>query len=229
MDVACDKCQAKFKIPDEKVPKDQAFNVTCPKCRNKISIDSRSGDSAPAKAAAPAAEPQAAKKKSLAEEVGSGSYDAGEKPFDFLAEGMETALLCEPDAAVRAKLKTALDNMGYHTTEPESAREVLKQMRFHDFDMVVINELFDTPNPDMNNVLRYIEQLPMYTRRNMFVALVTDRFRTMDNMATFNKSVNLMLNLKNIDDCEQILKRAVADNTTFYRVFKETMIKFGRT
>lgn len=229
MDVACDKCEAKFKIPDEKVPKDQVFNVTCPKCKNKISIDTRSEGAPASEAAAPSAEPKAAKENTLMDEVDSGSYDAGEKPFDFLAEGMETALLCEPDSAVRAKIKTALDNMGYHTTEPESAREVLKQMRFHVFDVVVINEMFDTTNPDLNNVLRYLEQLPMYTRRNIFVTLVTDRFRTMDNMATFHKSVNLVLNLKNVDDCEKILKRAVADNTAFYRVFKETMIKFGRT
>jgi len=228
MDVACDKCQAKFKIPDEKVPKDQAFNVTCPKCRNKISIDTRSEDSPPSEAAAPSAEPEPPKEKTLLDEVDSDSYDADEKPFDFLEEGQETALLCEPDSAVRSKIKAALKNMGYHTTEPESAREVLKQMRFHVFDMVVINELFDTTNPDLNNVLRYLDQLPMYTRRNIFVTLLTDRFRSNDDMAAFNKSVNLVINLKNVDNCEKILKRAVADSTAFYRVYKETLIKFGR-
>lgn len=229
MDVACDKCQAKFKLPDEKVPQGQVFNVTCPKCQNKISIDTRSEKtSSPETPAPPPAKPKPAAEKTLMDEVDSGSYDAEEKPFDFLEEGVETALLCEPDPAVRAKIRAALDNLGYHTTEPDSARDVLKQMRFHVFDMVVINELFDTTNPDLNNVLRYLDQLPMYTRRNIFVALVTDRFRTNDNMAAFNKSVNLVLNLKNIDDCQKILKRAAADNTAFYRVYKETLIKFGR-
>jgi protein involved in sex pheromone biosynthesis len=69
----------------------------------------------------------------------------------------------------------------------------------------------------------------MVTRRNILVALVTDRFRTNDNMAAFNKSVNIVINLKNIDNCEKIIKRAVADNTAFYRIYKETLIKFGRT
>jgi len=225
MDVTCDKCQGKFKIPDEKIPKGQMFSLACPKCSHKISIDARS-EAPPSPA--PSAKPEPVKEKTLLDEVDSGSYNAHEKPFDFLEEGVETALLCEPDPDVRTKLRTALDNMGYHTTEPASAREVLKQMRFHVFDMVVLNERFDTPNPDMNNVLRYLDQLPMTTRRNIFVALVTDRFRTMDDMATFNKSVNLVVNLKNVDDCEKVLKRAVADNMAFYRVFKETLIKFGR-
>jgi predicted Zn finger-like uncharacterized protein len=229
MDVACGECQAKFKIPDEKVPKGQVFAVTCPKCQNKISIDTRTDvPPVPEKASAPAAEPEASREKTLFDEVDSGSYDAEEKPFDFLEEGQETALLCEPDSDVRAKFRSALDNIGYHTTEPDSAREVLKQMRFHVFEMVVINERFDTTNPDLNNVLRYLDHLPMSTRRGMFVTLVTDRFRTNDNMAAFNKSVNLVLNLKNIDNCEKIFKRAVADNTAFYRVFKETLTKFGR-
>jgi predicted Zn finger-like uncharacterized protein len=229
MDVACDKCPAKFKIPDEKVPKGQVFAVTCPKCQNKISIDARADAPPPPKETpAPAAVPEPAEEKTLLDEVDADGYDAEEKPFDFLEEGAETALLCEPDQTFRSKIRKALDNLGYNTTEPDSAREVLKQMRFHVFDMVVINELFDTSNPDLNNVLRYLDQLPMSTRRNIFVALVTDRFRSNDNMAAFNKSVNLVINPKNIDDCEKILKRGVADNTAFYRVFKETLVKFGR-
>jgi ribosomal protein S27E len=167
MDVACEKCQGKFTIPDEKVPKGQAFSLTCPKCNNKILFD---------------AQPQ-------------------------------------PDSD---------DKMGYNTTAPESPKDVLKQMRFHVFDVVVINERFGTPNPDMNNILKYLERLGMSTRRDIFVVLVTDRFRTMDNMMEFNKSVNLIVNLKNIDEIEKILIKGVADNVAFYRVFKESLTKTGR-
>jgi len=68
----------------------------------------------------------------------------------------------------------------------------------------------------------------MSIRRNIFVTLITNRFRTMDNMAAFNKSVNLIINLKNINEIEKILRRGVADNEVFYRVFKESLIKTGR-
>jgi predicted Zn finger-like uncharacterized protein len=222
MDVTCDKCQAKFKIPDEKVPKGQAFSLSCPKCSHKISIDPQ------AETATPAANPEQPKEKTLFDEVGSSSYDADEKPFDFLEEGAQTALLCEKDTEIRTKIKTALANLGYSVTEPESAREVLKQMRFHIFDLVVLNERFDTPNPDMNNVLRYLDQLSMVTRRNIFVTLLTDRFRTMDNMAAFNKSVNLVVNSKNIGDFETIVKRGVAEYEAFYKIYRESLIKAGR-
>jgi len=229
MDVICQECNSKFKIPDGKVPHGQVFSVACPKCKNKISIDTRLDKPLPSEEPSPpAAEPKPGPEKTIIDEVASGTYDAAEKPFDFIEEGAETALLCEPDPAVRDKIRTALENMEYHITEPDSAREVLKRMRFHIFDMVVVNELFDTPDPDNNTLFKYLDRLAMETRRNMFVTLITDRFRTNDNMAAFNKSVNLIVNLKNIDEIEKVLKRGVTDNLAFYSVFKETLTKTGR-
>jgi DNA-binding NtrC family response regulator len=118
--------------------------------------------------------------------------------------------------------------MGYMITEATSAKDALKKMRFHTYDVVVLDERFDTTVPDENDVLRYLEGLSMGTRRDMFVALVTERFRSMDNMAAFNKSVNLVINTKNIDDVGTIVKRGVSENTAFYRIFKESLQKLGK-
>jgi CheY-like chemotaxis protein len=166
--------------------------------------------------------------KSLINEVAAGGYDASDKPFDFVDTNAETALICEPDENVRQKLVSALKELGYQTTLASSAREALKSMRFHLFDMVVVNENFDPPMPDRNDVTAYLETLPMSTRRQIFVALVSDKYRTSDNMAAFNKSVNVVINPKNIDDTGTILRGAVADNAAFYRVMKETLQKMGR-
>ena len=229
MDVVCEKCQSKFNIPDQKVPRGQVFSLTCPKCNNKVSVDTRyDTPSSFEETPAPSAKPKPGLKKTIIDEVDSSAYDASEKPFDFVEEGVETALLCEPDSAIRTKIITALYNIGYHTTAPQSHKDALKQMRFHVFDMVVLNERFGTKNPDMNNILKYLDRLNMSIRRNIFVTLVTSRFRTMDNMAAFNKSVNLIVNLKNINEIEKIIRRGVTDKEIFYRVFKESLIKTGR-
>jgi len=166
--------------------------------------------------------------KNLLTEIASGNYDASDRPFDFVATDAETALICEPDEQVRAKLESALNDMGYQTTRAASARDALKNMRFHLFDMVIVNENFDVSAPDRNDVLAYLETLTMSTRRQIFVALVTDKYRTMDNMAAFNKSVNLVINPKNIDNAGTILRGAVADNTAFYHVMKDILKKMGR-
>ena len=228
MEVICKQCQSKFKIPNEKIPKGRVFSLTCPKCNNKISIDTRPAASpSPEKTQAVTAKPKPGQEKTIFDEVVSGTYNASEKPFDFVEEGVETALLCEPDPAIRAKIRMALEKMKYNTTEPKSAVEALKQMRFHVFDLVVLNELFDTQDPDKNDVLKYMAKLAMDTRRNIFLALVTNRFRTMDDMMAFNKSVNIIVNVNNVDEMQKILKRSVYDNTAFYYVFKESLTKTG--
>lgn len=166
--------------------------------------------------------------KSLLSEVASDIYDAADKPFDFVEADGETALVCEADAGAKEKISNALRTLGYQITEASSARDALKKMRFHVYDLVILNENFDTQNPDANDILSYLQGLNMIVRRQMFVALVSERFRTMDNMAAFNKSVNTIINVKNMDDADTILKRGTADNKAFYRVFREAMIKTGK-
>ncbi|MBW2020393.1 MAG: hypothetical protein JRI65_10400 [Deltaproteobacteria bacterium] len=210
MEVLCESCKAKFKIPDEKLPAGQV---------GKIEIDTRPG----AQAATPTTTP-----KTPLDEVASDTYDASEKPFDFVEEGVETALICEQDKGIREKIRSTLQKMDYHVTEAASARDALKFMRFHVFDLVMLDENFDGASPESNLVLQYLKRLPMNTRRNIFVLLLGQGFRTGDNMMAFNKSVNLVANLKDIDELEKVLVRSLKENEEFYRVLKESLKKVGR-
>ena len=56
----------------------------------------------------------------------------------------------------------------------------------------------------------------------MFVTLISDRFRTLDYMMAFNKSVNLIVNKKNSTDMDKILSKGISDYEMFYRIFQET-------
>ena len=169
-------------------------------------------------------------KKSLVNAVAAAGYDAGEKPFDFISAGTETALVCEADPAIKEKITKALKNMDYQVTEPVTGREALKSMRFHSYDLVVVNEKFDgTDNETSSNeVLYYLQNLAAAARRNIFVALLSDNYRTMYYMMAFNNSVNMVINKKNIDDFATIIQRGLADNQAFYGIFKEALKKLGR-
>ncbi|MGV8057119.1 MAG: hypothetical protein AB2L12_03650 [Smithellaceae bacterium] len=168
-------------------------------------------------------------KKSLVNEVASAGYDAAEKPFDFIGANSETAQVCEADPAIRENITKTLINMGYHVTEPSSEREALKNMRFHAYNLIIVSENFGMADAqNSNEVLNYLQNLAAATRRNIFVALLSDNYRTMDNMMAFNKSVNLVINKKNIDDFATIIKQGLADNKAFYGIFKETLKKLGR-
>jgi CheY-like chemotaxis protein len=168
-------------------------------------------------------------KTSTANEVACAGYDAAEKPFDYISGNSETALVCESDPSIKEKITKTLINTGYHVSEPASGREALKSMRFHSYDLIVVDEKFDIDDAESSNeVLTYLQNLAAATRRNVFVALLADNYRTADNMMAFNKSVNLVINKKNIDDFAAIIKRGLDDNKAFYGIFKESLKKLGR-
>lgn len=210
MEIICTNCQSKFKVANEKIPAGRRTTVACPKCKGYITLKPQRG-SAGGRAAS-----------------SMNSYNAAEKPFDFIEEEGLTALVCESNPSVRRTITNALDVLDYQITEAESARDALKRMRYHNYDLFVVNENFDTDNPESNGVLLYLERLSMTVRRDMFVALISNRFRTMDNMMALNKSVNLIINIKNIEDIGKILSRGITDNEFFYRIFKGTLKEVGR-
>ena len=167
----------------------------------------------------------------MAAELGSDQsqdFDFAEKPFDFMEEEGLTALLCEQNAHARQTIEGALNLMDYRITVVENARDALKRLRYHAYDLIVVNESFDTNNPDANGVLIYLERLGMSVRRNIFVAMISNRYRTMDNMMAFHDSVNLIVNIKNIEDVGKILSRGITDNQLFYNVYKESLKETGR-
>ena len=214
MNIICGNCQSKFKIPDEKIPAGRRTTVPCPKCKGKISIGEKIG--------------AATHRVSVVYTNSNAAYDASEKPFDFIEEEGLTALVCESNPLVQTTITEALKLMEYQITKAESARDALKRMRYHNYDLFVVNESFDTDNPESNGILLYLERLNMTVRRNMFIALVSDRFRTMDNMMALNKSVNLIINIKNVEDIGKILSRGITDNEFFYRVLKGTLKEVGK-
>jgi len=219
MEIVCNHCQSKFRLADEKLPPGRSVAVKCPKCDNSIDVDGKEQHSP----GEPASEAKAAGK-----DVGPVSYEASDRPFDYLQEGIETALLCEHDLEAKHKIQTVLDKMDYHVVEAASARHALKYMRFHNYDLVVVNENFESSTADDNHVLQYLVQLPISIRREIFVVLLSKSFRTMDNMMSFNKSVNLIVNLSDLNDIEKIMKGALKEHKAFYKAFRDALVKIGR-
>jgi CheY-like chemotaxis protein len=210
MEIACTACQGKFKIADDKIPAGRTATFVCPNCRGKIAV------SAPPR-----------ERVSL-KEVEASAYNSADRPFDFVEEEGKTALVCEQQPPLLKIVTDTLHLMEYQITVAENARDALKRMRYHVYDVVVVDEDFDTQTPEANGVLIYLERLAMNARRNTFVAMISSRHRTMDNMTAFMRSVNLIINTKNIDDFGKIISRGLTENLAFYRVFREKLKEAGR-
>ena len=211
MEIICKNCQSKFRIADEKIPANRVATLPCPKCKHKISVG-----------------PRDAQASIFGSEFDMDAYDANDKPFDFVEEEGNTALICESDVGVSKKIVKILDLMEYHITVAENGRDALKKMRYHQYDLILINETFYSDNPETNMVLLYIERMSMSLRRNIFVAMLSNNFRTQDNMTAFKYSVNTIINLNNIDEFDKILQGGLADHEFFFRVYVDILKKEGR-
>lgn len=213
MDVTCATCEGKFKIADDKIPSGRSAWVVCPNCRTRIALN---------------AELSPARERVPLNEVDTGAYNPADRPFDFIEEEGKTALVCEHQPQLQKAITDTLEQMDYQITVADNARDALKRMRYHVYDIVVVDEDFDTHTPEANGVLIYLERMTMNTRRSMFVTMVSSRNRTMDNMTALMKSVNLIVNTKNIDDLGKIMSRGLTEHLAFYRVYREKLKETGR-
>ena len=154
--------------------------------------------------------------------------DYSGRPFGYKDTINDTAMICENDPVIRQKISSTLKSLDYNVIESATFKEVLKYLTFHTFNVIVVNENFDTGTGEINNVINYLEHLPMSTRRQIFAVLISTTFATMDYMHSFNKSVNLIINKDEITELALILKKEIEENKYFYHAFKEFNLNYGK-
>ncbi|HUN55692.1 MAG TPA: hypothetical protein VMU29_11100 [Smithella sp.] len=154
--------------------------------------------------------------------------DYSGRPFDYRDTESNTSMICEHDPVIRQRIREALVSLNFNVVEAATSKEALKYTNFHTFNVIVVNEDFDTEKDGVNKVLLYLEQLPMAVRRKIFVVLISPTFATMDYMNSLNKSVNLIINEDEVSGVGLIINKEMEENEYFYHVFKEYQRKLGK-
>ncbi len=241
MEIVCESCKAKLNIPDEKVPQGKRVSVLCPRCKNKLIIDTTEArtEVSPPAVDAPAVSgsggegpPDTSHEEAFepSEPEGIPEFDdmEADSALDSYEEGEKLALVMDNDVSHSEKIKTALDELEYNSIRAENTQEAVTKMRFQNFDLVILSDLFDNIPLEQSPIFEYLNHLSMSFRRKMFVVLIGDKFRTMDHMMAFTMSANLVVNGKDLKKLSNILRRAISDNEKFYKVFMDTLIETGK-
>ena len=214
MQVECSSCNKEINIPDNKIPKDQAFNLTCPGCKTKMRVDQH------LKPAAPDARSLDAASLVVDEE-----FDEDEE-IEIYDEHDKIALIL--DRVNDDQWTTALTDLEYKIQRAKSPEHAVHKLRFNQYHVVVFHEKYGDTNLRDSPFYEYVRDMPMHTRRKTFIAIVGENFKTLDNMEALAYSVNLVVNQKDIDQLETVLKKSIGDNDTFYKVYRETMTALGK-
>ena len=216
MDVICTSCGAKLKIREEKLPLDQTVRITCPKCKQKIRINTRES------------EHQATSEKKQTSGKVVLDYDEFASPLDFLEGGIRLALILANDDSSTVDINFTLDELSYKCISPSSIPEAMDKLLLHHFDLIILSDGFDGKDFENNPINKYLNSLSMSIRRKIFFVLLGEQFKTMDEMMAFGASANLVVNPRDLPDLTLIIKKAINDNNQFYKVFMDTLTETGK-
>jgi predicted Zn finger-like uncharacterized protein len=233
MDILCHSCSTKLAIPDEKVPKDAIFKVTCPKCQNKIQVSTKAdGGSAAAGTSAPPSAPERAAAPFQAEQDAPGGFEEEDLSVmasteDDFVEDQRLAIICFDQPKVQASVKSALEGLGYTVHVPTKSDDAVQRLRQNRYELLLLHEEYGG-SWDNNLVYMTIQPMTMPLRRHMCVGLVGKQFRTFDHMTAFAKSVNFVVAERELNKIKAITRQAVTENDQFYRVFREALRDAGK-
>jgi predicted Zn finger-like uncharacterized protein len=218
MDITCSVCGTTLHVPDEKLPTNQVVTVTCPKCKGRIRVDTRDLDLKPA-------EPT---KEDKAKEDFFSEYEDDTTPLDFFEEGVKLALVLDTDDLHLSQITPALEELGYKVVQPLGLQEAMSKIRLHSFDIIMLSDAFDEKGLEGNPIINYLNHLSMSVRRGIYLVLISNRFKTMDNMMAFAMSANLVVNPEDLPNTRLILKKGASENEKFYKVFMDTLKEAGK-
>ncbi len=237
MEVTCEHCSARLNIPDDKIPENQTLRFSCPKCKNKMTLDTRDtiAEIEPSFGRGESNETgrfhlrfiESKRGRESGNSYTYGDY-SGDESLDFYEEGTKLALVMDGNPAHLEKIKTAVEELGHNFISAPNTRDAIGRMRFHHFDLVILSDGFDGQALEHSPIINYLNNLSMSVRRRIFVALIGERFKTMDDMMAFAMSANLVINTKEVDKLSAILKRAISDNEKFYKIFMDILVEAGK-
>ena len=138
------------------------------------------------------------------------------------------ALVCVDDEVRQGAVTEALGELGYRVETGVTHVEVIDRLRKVSYEVIVLDETFQSATPHDNALLAAIQLMPMTTRRYIFVTLLGPDIKTLDHMLAFAKSVNLVVGYADIREIKELLTRGIAENDQFYRVFRQVLQEAGK-
>jgi len=132
------------------------------------------------------------------------------------------ALLLIPEGPAREAAIKAFSDRGYQVELPESSADAVQQMRFVDFQAVVLHTEFDPPL-EKNVFHRHMTALPMAKRRTIYYLLLGPRFHTLYDLEALTHSANAVANDTEAEHLDIILKKSFKDQEALFGPYLEIL------
>ncbi|WP_420265778.1 hypothetical protein [Candidatus Magnetominusculus dajiuhuensis] len=145
-----------------------------------------------------------------------------------ISEENRAALVCDDNVERAEAAEGALEDLAYKVQRAGSPEDVSDKLKYDQYDVVYVHDSFGGGNSENNEVLEIIQSMPISARRKTFVALAGTKYTTLDHMAAFAESVNIVINEADMPEMKAILKKSIPTNYLFYKVYNEILRESGK-
>lgn len=200
----CSSCGNRITIDDAKVP-DRPFQVKCPKCQNLVRFPGKGAAPAPPPAEAAPEEPEA---------------PAPAPPTRHVAPGEAgRSLVALPDKGQAANVAAMLARLGFHVDTFDDPGEGGRLLEQGLYDVVVTARMAATGAKE--SLYQRIARMPSEGRREMFLVLVGDDFKTGDGTQAWACLADVVVNSREAGTADSHLRNVSAERVRVYQPFKE--------
>lgn len=224
MEIICDKCDSRYVIDDSKIPESGTVSVKCPKCSNKIVVGKDKGTKF-------REDKSSATKRDRSSRVKAETFTASEDQIsdsmpdamEFFDEGIKTALIYCPDFDARSEIEKHLKAVGYQYRHITNAVEAGHRYRYHHYDMIVLHQSGPEASKQLQELIDYINNLPISTRRKIVTVHILIGASQFDAMQAFLRAMDVVISPTELSNLPDIIKRLEGTKERSYRIFHETL------
>jgi hypothetical protein len=225
-------------VEDSKVP-DRPFALKCPKCQNLVRLPGRASAPQPAADPAPLAPVNANAEstpgattrpapvdsppgpRSPSEPAPESSRAAG-APRPSGSQG--SALVALGDSGQASAMASTLTRQGYTVDSLSDMEEAVRLLEQGFYTVAVTTPTTAQPG-QRDSLYQRILRLAPETRRQIFLILLGEGFKTGEASQAFAAIGDLVVNPQELGAVDDVLRKTVAERSRMYQVFLDTLAR----
>jgi len=205
------------------------LTLKCPRCQKAMHLDSTGNVAASAE-------------KARTEKVEIGIADStikapqppdlswlkdGHMPTEEKVRDVPMALVLHPDEEAIAKVKAAMETLGYRAMTAATAEEAMEQTRSINFATIVLHVDFEGGGLENSTFHKYMRNMVMAKRRYVFYILFGAQFHSLYDLEALANSANLVVAEQDLDFFDIILHKAIPAYEALFGPFLEEVGNYG--
>ncbi len=246
MILVCESCSTSLQLDEKKAPSGK-FTIRCPKCKSLVSVSVGVGNqnssengaaesvanNKPAQPASQYKPPQTAGKNPDSAIAGSSEElmrllagllnQKSGSGFDNSQVEQETSVLLCLAPEQREKTAQLLSENGWQPFIAESPAQALETLSEIKIGNVVVAANFAPEQRGAHVLQNHFSSLMPAIRRSIFLVYLDDKPHPVSSYEAFLRNLNLIVNVRDLPNLPQILRRERRDFDETYRNFKSAL------